>query len=36
MGAGTNKGMKIGCKLEIYFEQEIQPNIYCYQPDNLP
>ena len=32
MGAGTNKGMKI----EIYFEQEIQPNIYCYQPDNLP
>ena len=29
MGAGTNKGMKAECKWEVYFEQEIQPNIYC-------
>ena len=36
MGAGTNKGMRDVCKQVIYFEQKIQPNIYCDQADSLP
>ena len=43
MDAGTNKwwkqglinGIKIWFKLGVYFEQKIQPNIYCDQVDSL-
>ena len=43
MDAGTNKSrekglinaIKIWFKYGVYFEQEIQPNIYCDQADSL-
>ena len=35
IGVGTNKWYQILMQVGVYFKQEIQPNIYSDQADNL-